>query len=140
MSKLTAEEFATKQATRLKQATQDMADGVNKVTENPAKKAADKKDKWLAGIQRAHQNGKFVNGLNRVTLDSWKKAMIEKGVPRVAQGIDAAHDKVVDFANQLLPFQDNLKNTVNKMPDVTLEDSINRMVSWTRGMSKFTRK
>jgi hypothetical protein len=66
--------------------------------------------------------------------------MIEKGVPRVAQGIDAAHDKVVDFANQLLPFQDNLKQTVNKMPDVTLEDSINRMVSWTRGMSKFTRK
>jgi hypothetical protein len=140
MAKLTAEEFATKQATRLKAATQDMADGVNKVTENPAKKAADKADKWLAGIQRAHQNKKFQKGLGRVTLDGWKKDMIEKGVPRVAQGIDAAHDKVVDFANQLLPFQDNLKQTISKMPDVTLEDSISRMTSWVRGMSKFQRK
>jgi len=29
---------------------------------------------------------------------------------------------------------------VKKMPDVSLEDNINRMTTWIRGMAKFQRK
>jgi len=47
--------------------------------------------------------------------------------------------KVEAFFGELLPFQDGLKNTVDAMPDVTLEDSIQRMTTWTRGMADFKR-
>jgi len=39
-----------------------------------------------------------------------------------------------------LPYEATLKDQINKMPDLTLEDSISRATSWIRGMSKFTRK
>ena len=66
--------------------------------------------------------------------------MIDKGIPRVAAGIDAAAPKVKAFAEELLPHIDKVQAEVKKMPDVTLEDNINRMVNFTRGMAKFQRK
>jgi len=58
-------------------------------------------------------------------------------VNRVAAGVDAAAPKVRQFAEQLLSHQSGLMSTVNAMPDLTLEDSIGRMTTWVRGMSKF---
>ena len=49
-------------------------------------------------------------------------------------------DKVISFAGQLLPHIDKVKGEIDKMPDLTLEDSINRMATFTRGMSKFHKK
>jgi len=37
-----------------------------------------------------------------------------------------------------LPFQDRLKTQIEAMPDISLEDSINRMTTWIREMSKFS--
>jgi len=66
--------------------------------------------------------------------------MTNKGLGRVATGIDEAAPKVRAFASDLLPYIDNLKASVDKLPDTTLEDSINRMTTFVRGMSKFQRK
>jgi len=140
MAKLTPAEYQEKHARRLKGATEDMRLGVEKVTESPTAKAAAKKDKMKANLTKAIDSGKWERGLKRVTLEEWKTQMIDKGVGRVAAGIDGAAAKVTAFAAELLPYQDSVKASITKMPDITLEDNINRMTTFIRGMAKFQRK
>lgn len=140
MAKLTPKEFQEKHNRRLKAAVEDMRAGVERVTESPTLKAAAKADKMRAEIVRSIDSGKWAAGLKRVSLEEWKTKMIDKGVGRVAAGIDSAADKVESFAAELLPHIDQGKAAIDKLPDVTLEDSINRMTTFTRHMAKFTRK
>jgi hypothetical protein len=116
-----------------------MRQGVERVTQSPTEAAASKKEKFRAGIQEAIDSGKWERGLRRVSLDEWKSKMIDKGLGRVAAGIDAAAPKVREFAAELLPYQDRLKGQIEGMPDISLEDNINRMTTWIREMSKFSR-
>jgi len=139
MAKVTPEEFQEKHARRLKGATEDMRRGIERVTEAPTMKAAAKKEKMKANLLKALDDGKWERGLKRVTLEDWKDKMINKGIPHVAAGIDAAADKVRDFASELLPHIDAQKRKIEGMPDVTLEDNINRMTHFIRGMSQFKR-
>ena len=140
MAKLTAHEFQEKHARRLKASIEDMRLGVSKVTESPTAKAAKSVDKMRARIVESIDSGKWAAGLNRVTLEEWKSKMIDKGINRVAAGIDAASGKVIAFAEDLLPHVDVGQTLVKKMPDVTLEDSIARMTAFTRHMAKLKRK
>jgi hypothetical protein len=139
MAKLSPQEFAEKWGRRLQSAAPDIQKGINRVDQAPTERAAQKKDKMLAGITNAVQNGKWEAGLRRVTLGDWKKAALEKGIPRISQGVQGATGKMSDFAGQLLPYQDSLKSQVDSMPDLSLEDSIARMNAWVRGMAKFKR-
>jgi hypothetical protein len=138
--KLTAEEFADKHARRLKGSIDDIRSGVGKVTVAPTLQAAAKQDKMLQNLTAAVQSGKWAARLKAVDLPTWQDKILNKGLGRIASGIDGAHDKVVAFAAQLLPYEASLQDQVGKMPDLTLEDSVNRASSWIRGMSKFTRK
>jgi len=139
MAKLTAKEFQEKHNRRLKAATEDMRLGVERVTEAPTLKAAKSVNKMRVNILKSIDDGKWEAGLKRVSLEDWKSKMINKGVGRVAAGIDEAADKVVAFAEKLLPHIDAGKAAIDKLPDVTLEDSIQRMTTFTRHMAKFKR-
>lgn len=139
MAKLTAKEFQEKHARRLKGAVDDMRKGVERVTDAPTAKAAAKQEKMRANILESIDNGKWAAGLNRVSLEEWKGKMLNKGVNRVASGIDEAAPKVEAFAAELLPHIDSVKSKIEKMPDVTLEDNIGRMTEFIRGMAKFKR-
>jgi len=138
--RLTPEEFAEKHARRLKASVEDIRAGVERVTASPTAAAAAKKTKMLQNLQASVTSGKWEAGLARVSLDEWKQKTINKGLGRVAAGIDEAHDKQVKFAGQLLAFESTLKTSVDKMPDLTIEDSIGRATAWIRGMAKFERK
>jgi len=138
--KITPQEYATKHARRLKASVEDIRTGVSRVTESPTAKAAAKEDKMLAGISEAVHSGKWRRGLLRVTLEEWKAKTLEKGIGRIAAGIDAAHDQQVDFATQLFAFENSLLGKIATMPDLTLEDSISRATEWIRGMATFERK
>jgi len=140
MARLTPKEYQEKHARRLKAAVDDMRKGVERLTESPTKAAAAKADKMRTNILAAIDSGKWAAGLNRVTLDEWKTKMIEKGVGRVAAGIDAASDKVEAFASELLPHIDSGVSKIKSMPDVTLEDNINRMTQFIRHMAEFKRR
>ena len=140
MAKLTPEEFQEKHARRLKGAIPDIEKGISRVTSSPTAKAAAKVDKMRARLLAKIDDGTWARRLKGVTLEEWKTKAIEKGIPHIASGIDAAKDKVISFAGQLLPHIDKVKGEVDKMPDLTLEDSINRMATFTRGMSKFRKK
>ena len=137
---ISPEQFAEKHARRLKGSLQDIADGIARVTESPTAKAAGAQTKMLQNLTASVTSGKWASRLKAVSLDEWKAKITDKGLGRIAGGIDGAHDKVVAFAGQLLAHEQTLLDSVGKMPDLTLEDSISRMTAWTRGMSKFTRK
>jgi len=139
MAKLTAVEFQEKHARRLKASTEDMRRGIDRVTESPTAKAAAKQDKMLANLTQSVQNGKWAAGLKRVSLDEWKRKTRDVGVNRVAAGIDAAKEKVVAFAEDLLPHIDRGRDKIGSMPDITLDDSINRMTTMCRHMATFKR-
>ena len=140
MARVTPEEFQEKHARRLKAATPDITKGVERVTKNPCELAAAKQDKMLSKLTEAVTSGKLADGLKRVTLDEWKTKMIEKGVARIGPGIDGAKEKVIDFASVLLPHVDAGVEKVKRMPDLTLDDSINRVGTFLRHMAEFKRR
>ena len=139
MAKLTANEFQEKHARRLKAAVEDVRKGIDRVTESPTEKAAAKQDKMLTNLTAAVTSGKWAAGLKRVTLEDWKRQTRDVGVNRIAAGIDAAKSKVIAFAEELLPHIDRGREKIKAMPDVTLDDNINRMVAFTRHMSDLKR-
>jgi len=135
--KVNAEQFVEKHNRRTKAALEDMRAGVNRVTEAPGAAAAKKAEKMRTNLMAALDSGKWQRRVAAVTVEEWKSAMINKGVNRVAAGVDAAAPKVHAFAEQLLSHEAGLMTTVSAMPDLTLEDSIARMTTFIRGMSKF---
>lgn len=140
MAKLTASEFQEKHARRLTQAVEDVRKGIDRVTVNPCEQAAGKKEKMRANLNAAIDDGRWEAGLRRVSLDQWKDKAKNVGVGRIAAGIAAAKDKVTSFAEQLLPHIDAGKTKIKDLPDITLEDNINRMTSFIRHMADFKRK
>ncbi|MFQ6008225.1 MAG: hypothetical protein ACE5K8_04660 [Candidatus Zixiibacteriota bacterium] len=140
MAKVTPDEFVEKHARRLKAATDDIRRGVEKVTEAPTLKAAAKAVKMRERLMAAIDSGKWERGLKRVSLEEWKDKMITKGVGRIAAGVDGSAAKIRAFAEELLPHIDAGVSQVKKMPDVTLEDNIQRMTAMVRHMAKFQRR
>jgi len=138
--RVSPEEFQEKHARRLKAAVEDMRRGIERVQEAPGKKAAQKKEKLRQKLIEAIDSGKWEQRVASVTVEEWKSAAIEKGLPRVASGIDRAAPKVRDFAAQLLAHEEAGLAEIDRMPDLTLEDSINRAAFWIRHMAQFKRK
>jgi len=139
MPNKTAAQVAEKWNRRLKGSTQDIEAGINAVTSAPTQAAAAKIDKMRANIVKAIDSGKVQAGLSRVSLQDWKDKTLRKGVPRISQGADEAQGKVQSFMGELLPYIDNVKAQVKSMPDMTIEDSVNRVATFIRGMSNFKR-
>jgi len=140
MAKLTAQEFQDKHNRRLKASLDDVRKGIAKVSVAPTQQAAKKQDKMLMKLTAKVQDGTWARRLNNVSLADWQDKATNIGVNRISGGIDAAANKVTDFATQLLPAVDAAQAKVKSMPDVTLEDSINRMTTFIREMSKFKKK
>lgn len=136
---ITPQQAAEKLGRRIAQSGQDYLDGVNRVTENPMQKAAAKSDKWMSRLQEAHANGKWVAGLNRVSLPQWKTQVQQKGVSRYTQSANQAQTKYADFAQTFFPYLQTVQDEIAAMPDNTLQDSINRMVRNAQRLSEFRR-
>jgi len=137
VARLTPEEAASKQASRLKGATEDIRRGIDRVTTAPTQLAAAKQDKMKTNLNASIDNGTWKKGLQAVSLEDWKSKARDVGVNRIAAGIDAAHAKQVGFYGKLLPAVDAAKSKIASMPDVSLEDNINRMTTYIREMNKF---
>jgi hypothetical protein len=138
--KMTPEEFQEKHARRLKGAIEDMRSGIEKVDVAPTKLAGDKEAKMKAKLLARIEDGTWKRRVQAVTLEDWKSKMIDKGLNRVSSGIDSAAAKVKDFASQLIPAVSSAQTKISGMPDLTLEDSINRMNTFVREMAKFRKR
>ena len=102
--------------------------GVNAVTESPMEKAAQAKDRWLQGVQRAAANGKYENNLRAVSLNDWKNAMLTKGIANMQTGYNSpiGKQKFQRFMTAFLPFAKQVSDAVKAMPRGTLQQSIDR--------------
>lgn len=139
MPKLTAQEATEKQARRLKSSIEDMRMGAERVSVSPTAEAAKKLDKMKMNFNKAIDDGKVSRGLNRVSKEEWQRKYINKGLPRVAVGIDEAAPKVTAFYEEFFPYLEGVQNEVKRMPDITLEDNINRMTTAVRKLAQFKR-
>lgn len=137
MVRVDANEFAEKWSRRLKASLEDIRKGVEKVNEAPSKKAIAKKEKLKQRLIEAIDSGRWERALSKVTLEDWKRAMIQKGLSRIASGVDEATPKMIEFGQALLQHIEAGQKAIENMPDLTLEDNINRMVAFIRHMAKF---
>ena len=140
MSKLTPQQAREKHARRLKGATEDIRRGVQRVNEAPGAKAAQKVEKMRANLLAALYSGKWEERVAAVPLNEWKEKMLNKGVGRIAQGVDDSSAKIEEFFGELFEHQDQGQSQLDNMPDLTLEDNINRMTQWVRHMAEFKRR
>lgn len=139
MPRVTPEEGARKLIDRARAAAPHIAEQVRKVTVSPTELAAQKIDKMRTNVIKAIDDGKVERGLRRVSLSDWQSAMINKGVPRITQGLEQAESKIVEFNREFYPHLERVQAEVGAMPDTTLEDNIARAVHNIRRNAEFTR-
>lgn len=140
MPKLTPQEAAEKWGRRLKGSTEDIRRGVQRVREAPGVRAAAKVEKMRERLVAKIDDGTWEERVSAVPLDEWKGKMLDKGIGRISAGVDAANGKQVEFFGQLFEHQERLQQQLEGMPDLSLEDNINRVTTFLRGMADFRRR
>lgn len=136
MAKVNATEYADKWASRLSAAGEDVRRGVEKVTVAPGIQAAAAKERMKAAIIKAIDDGTWEAQVKAVSLEDWKASMVGKGINRLSEGVNAAKPKQVAMAEKLLAAVDASVAEANATPRGSLEDNINRMTAFVRGMAK----
>ncbi|HET6917654.1 MAG TPA: hypothetical protein VFH56_16325 [Acidimicrobiales bacterium] len=134
MATKNAADVAKKWAQNLTGSTQSVQQGVQAVTTAPTALAAAQAQAFVTGVTNAVASGKWQAGLNRVSLQDWQNAMIQKGIPRIGPGATAAQGKFASFMSQLLPFQQSLSQQLAQMPRGDINANIQRMVFWATQM------
>jgi hypothetical protein len=130
----TADQIAANWASRLGASTQKITDGINAVTVAPGIAAARQKDVWLSNTQAAQ--AKWAKNVSAVSLSDWQQMTINKGVPRIASGAQAAQPKFQAFMAKFLPYVQSGKASLP--PRGTLDQNINRAVAMMRYNAKFS--
>lgn len=137
MARLSAEEAAEKWAQRTAGAVQDYQRGVQRVQVAPGALAARQRDAYVFKVQ---QNAdKFARNSQRVTLQEWQQASVEKGGQRLAGGVQAARPKVAQFMGEVMPHIDRGRQQLASMPKMSEVDSEQRALFWMRHMRGFRR-
>lgn len=124
---LTADKISDKWGRRMKGAVTDIQAGIDGVTDSPTEKAADKQEKMLTNLTESVNNGKWAAGLRKVSLSDWKTKTKEKVGTRLAQGVDQAMPKRKAFDSYLVSTLNTVLPDINAMPDMTIDDSVNRV-------------
>lgn len=135
---ITPQQAAIKWRDRLVSANQQIVDGVNAVNVAPGQSAAKQKDLWLRRVQASAD--KWARNTAAVSLEDWRKAMIEVGIPRVSSGANAKVDKVERFMSEFLPHVNAVAARVRDMPKGDLSMSIARMTAMVQGTATFKRQ
>jgi len=136
--KVTAEEYAQRWGQGLKGNVERIRTGVEKVTVSPGVAAAKRSDKWHAAMSSQATKDKWARRIGEMKLEDWQRAMIQKGVNRIASGVDEAQPRMAEYGAKLIAHQNALMVELDKMADVTLEDGIARATAWIRGMAKLS--
>lgn len=137
MPKVTPEQATQKWVNRLSGATADIQAGIERVAQAPGQAAVAKKDKWRANLQASED--KWTRNTGRVSLDEWKAAARDIGVPRIAQGAQAKQGKWQSFAAEFFPHLERGQAAVKAMPDTSFEQRVQKSVAMMRHNAQFRR-
>ena len=136
MAKLTPEEYAAKWGQRLKGSTEDIRRGISRVARAPGESAVQQQDKLVTRFQESVSSGRWAAATRSVSLQDWQQAAQDKGVQRIAAGVDAAAPKQAQMAGRLLAAVDAASGKARALPSTTLEDNVNRAATFMREMAK----
>lgn len=134
--KLTPEEISEKWNRRTKASISDIQKGIERVTESPAQKAIAKGDKMKANLIKSLDDGTWAKRLGDVSLEDWKAKTVAKVAERLSGGVDGAMAKRQKFDTWLTSTLNEVLPKIDAMPDMTLEDSVNRVRAMMEHMSK----
>lgn len=90
--------------------------GINGTTVNPMQLAAQAKDRYLAGVQAAVNDGRYESRLMATPLSAWKNGATGKGAQRLSSGAAAAAPKMQAHFQKWGPIYANISQTVQQMP------------------------
>lgn len=136
MAKVNATEYAEKWSRRIKGSTEDIRRGITNTSVAPGIAAAKQVQLMKQKLLESIENGTWEKAVSAVSLQEWQDKMIKKGIPRLAAGVDEAMTSQVAMAEQLLANVDASVAVVNQTPRGDLEQNIQRMVTFSREMSK----
>lgn len=103
--------------------------GVQNVKTAPNTKAAAALPRWIASVNSKAVQDKFVSKNNAVTLQAWQQATTQYGVQNLSRGATKGQPKYAAFASQFYPYLSTGLAQINAMPNVTLQDRIQRAVA-----------
>ncbi len=133
----TPESATAKWVRNLGAATQAIQEGIARVSVSPGQAAAAAEERWFQRLTQSRE--KWRRRVAAVSLDEWKRAMTQVGLPRIAQGAQAKQSKMQAFMSEFLPYLERGLSQIERMPKVTLEDGINRAVAMIRHNAQFRR-
>lgn len=105
---------------------------VQAMTESPMAKAAAAGDRYIAGVQRAYNDGTWAQNLLNTPIQVWKTAYVEKGIPNMANGAKAGQQKWMAHETEFKPKRDGIIAALP--PRGTDAENDNRMVAFVRAM------
>lgn len=117
-------------------AAPEITAGVQAVTEAPGAAAAKQANAWLARLQASKD--KWARNVAAVTLEQWKAAMIDRGIPAINAGVVAKSSNYQNFAVKAYPYIQTGVNHVKTMPKGTLAQAQARANYFMEYMSKYT--
>ncbi len=133
----TPESITGKWVRNLSAATTAIQEGVQRVQTAPGQAAAAQEERWAQRLMQSRE--KWRRRVAAVSLEEWRQAMVQVGLPRVAQGAQAKQNKMRSFMAEFLPHLERGLAQIERMPAVTLEDGINRAVAMIRHNASFRR-
>jgi hypothetical protein len=139
MARVNAQQYAELWSQRLTAAQPRIRQGIEQTSESPAAKAVQAEAKFRQNLNQAIDDGRWRDSLGKVTLQDWKSATIDKGLPRLAGGVQQVVNSGAQakMAQRLLQAVDASVSSISDMPSTTLDDNINRMTSFVRAMSQY---
>jgi len=140
MAMMDAATVASKWQQNLSNSTTSITNGVNAVTVAPGQAAAAAQAKMRANVLAAIDSGKWAANVSAVPLAAWKTAMLQTGIPRIADGAQKGKAKMQSFLTNFLPYVANVQQQVRSMPSTTLQDRLNRMVANAQLLSQYKKQ
>lgn len=133
MASMTAAEWLDKWKRRLDAASTDIQKGVDRVSVAPGQQAAAAKDRYIAGVNASADV--WANNVGKVSLQQWKDAMKNKAVGRIAAGTAQAVQTKQGNVAAMLSAVDAAVAATNQTPRGSLEQNIQRSVTFQREMA-----
>ena len=127
---------ADRWASGLSGATQKITEGVQSVTVAPGQLAARQKSAYVANVTA--RADVWATRVAAVSTSEWASDMINKGIPRIATGAEAAKSKFASFMGKLLPYINSGRGSLPARG--TFDQNIARMTAWARYMHGFSGK
>lgn len=121
-------------------ATDAIKQGVQSVQVAPTQLAAQQVQKYLQNVQDAVNSGRYVNALNKVTLQDWQQAMLNKGVRNYANGVQSISPSAQKAMADQQTYADQVKNEIASMPKTTDQDMEDRALAAIRKMRAYGKR